>query len=41
VHDGEKEKVLNELENMIPNLRGAKLLSLIQYKQELLKRHED
>jgi hypothetical protein len=41
VHDGEKKKVLSELETMIPNLRGAKLLSVIQYKQELLKRIED
>jgi hypothetical protein len=41
VQDGEKEKVLSDLENMIPNLRGSKLLSVIQYKQDLLKRHED
>ncbi|MBT2639835.1 hypothetical protein [Bacillus sp. ISL-39] len=40
VHDGKKEKVLNELEDMIPNLRGAKLLSVIQYKQDLLRRQE-
>jgi hypothetical protein len=41
VHDGEKERVLAELDHMIPNLRGAKLLSVIQYKQDLLKRDED
>ncbi|GAM12809.1 hypothetical protein [Mesobacillus selenatarsenatis] len=41
VHDGEKDKVLAELENMIPNLRGTKLLSVIQYKQDLLRRQED
>jgi hypothetical protein len=40
VHDGKKEMVLSELENMIPNLRGLKLLSVIQYKQDLLKRDE-
>lgn len=40
VHDGKKEMVLAELENMIPNLRGVKLLSVIQYKQDLLKRDE-
>ncbi|WP_415813958.1 hypothetical protein [Mesobacillus thioparans] len=38
VHDGKKEKVLTELENMIPDLRGMKLLSVIQYKQDLLKK---
>ncbi|ESU31927.1 hypothetical protein G3A_14020 [Bacillus sp. 17376] len=41
VHDGKKEMVLAELESMIPNLRGLKLLSVIQYKQDLLKRNED
>ncbi|MEW8971468.1 MAG: hypothetical protein AB2411_12630 [Mesobacillus sp.] len=41
VHDGEKEKVLSELETMIPDLRGAKLLSVMQYKQDFLKRNED
>lgn len=41
VHDGKKEKVLDELENMIPTLRGSQLLSVIQYKQDLLKRRED
>ncbi|MGA9225148.1 MAG: hypothetical protein WB217_02270, partial [Mesobacillus sp.] len=40
VQDGKKEKVISELENLIPNLRGSKLLSVIQYKQDLLKRHE-
>ncbi|MBT2685046.1 hypothetical protein [Bacillus sp. ISL-37] len=40
VHDGKKEMVLAELENMIPNLKGLKLLSVIQYKQDLLKRDE-
>ncbi|WP_213371755.1 tetratricopeptide repeat protein [Mesobacillus boroniphilus] len=38
VQDGEKEKVISELENLIPDLRGSKLLSVIEYKQELLKR---
>ncbi len=38
VHDGKKEEVLAELENMIPGLRGLKLLSVIQYKQDLLKK---
>ncbi|WLR54537.1 hypothetical protein LC048_19235 [Mesobacillus subterraneus] len=41
VHDGDKDKVLAELEDMIPNLRGVKLLSVIQYKQDLLRRQED
>ncbi|MBT2695612.1 hypothetical protein [Bacillus sp. ISL-55] len=41
VHDGKKEMVLAELEKMIPKLRGLKLLSVIQYKQDLLRRHED
>jgi hypothetical protein len=40
VHGGKKEMVLAELENMIPNLRGLKLLTVIQYKQDLLKRDE-
>ncbi|WP_423409039.1 hypothetical protein AABM38_02830 [Heyndrickxia sp. MSNUG] len=38
VHDGMKEKVLAELDHMIPNLRGSKLLSVIQYKQDVMKR---
>lgn len=38
VQDGKKEEVISELEKMIPNLRGSKLLSVIQYKQDLLKR---
>ncbi|WP_226678226.1 hypothetical protein [Mesobacillus jeotgali] len=41
VHDGKKEMVLAELENMIPALRGLKLLSVIQYKQDLLRRQQD
>jgi hypothetical protein len=41
VHDGQKEKVLAELESMIPNLRGSKLLGVIQYKQDLLRRQKD
>ncbi|MBT2680715.1 hypothetical protein J7E38_17025 [Bacillus sp. ISL-35] len=41
VHDGKKETVLAELDDMIPNLRGSKLLSVIQYKKDLVKRHED
>lgn len=41
VHDGKKEKVLIELENMIPDLRGAKLLSVIQYKEDLLNRDQE
>ncbi|WP_079504908.1 hypothetical protein [Mesobacillus jeotgali] len=40
VHDGKKEEVLAELDHMIPNLRGSKLLSVIQYKQDISKRHE-
>lgn len=38
VHDGKKEEVIAELDNLIPTLRGAKLLSVIQYKQDLLRR---
>ena len=38
VHDGNVEEVIIELEEMIPNLRGSKLLSVIQYKQDLLKK---
>jgi hypothetical protein len=41
VHDGTKEMVLAELDDMIPNLRGSKLLSVIQFKQDILKRHEE
>lgn len=43
VHDGDgkKEKVLVELENMIPDLRGTKLLSVIQYRKDLLKRDQE
>ena len=40
VHDGKKDMVLAELENMIPPLRGLKLLSVIQYKQDLLRRQQ-
>lgn len=38
VQDGEKEKAISELDHMIPGLRGSKLLSVIHYRQELLKR---
>jgi hypothetical protein len=41
VHDGKKETVLAELDEIIPKLRGSKLLSVIQYKKDLVKRHED
>lgn len=41
VHDGEKETVLAELDDMIPRLRGSKLLSVIQYKKDLVNRRGD
>lgn len=41
VQDGKKEKVISEIENLFPNLRGLKLLSVIQYKKDLLSRHGD
>jgi hypothetical protein len=41
VQDGKKDKVLAELDHMIPKLRGSKLLSVVQYKKEIVKRHED
>jgi hypothetical protein len=38
VHEGKKDDVISELEILISGLKGTKLLSVIQYKQDLLKR---
>ena len=36
VREGKKEKALSEIDNMIQELRGLKLLSVTQYKKNLL-----
>ena len=41
VQEGKKEKVLAEIDNMIPELRGLKLLSITQYKKDLILKGEN
>ena len=41
VREGKKEQVIIKLDNMLPKLRGFKLLSLTYYKKDLLSRSEE
>jgi hypothetical protein len=36
VYEGKKEEAVKMLENMIPTLRGYKLLTVVQYRKQIL-----